>query len=165
MKKYTISIIALILGLVSLLLTYYLHSNKEKTAFVLLNDMYQKFELTKELEKKIEAIELQRKNILDSIKFNAMAAEKSNSKEFENLKQLYFYKEQEFEKSNEQVKQQFDEQIWKQINQYLSDYGKEYKYTYIHGANGNGSMMYVDEKKNITEQVLKYINNKYKGVK
>lgn len=164
MIKPKILLLILLVNIVLIITNVYLLlENKNKTGYVLLSDLYESFEMSKEFKVKIDAVENKRKLILDSLKLEVFKAEKISPQNYDYAKQLYFYKEQEFEKSNEQVKSQFNEQIWKQINQYLSDYGKENKYSYIYGANGDGSFMYVNENHNITEAVTLYINKKYKG--
>lgn len=160
-KKIIVPFIAILALVISVF--NFVGAKKDKTGYVLLNDLYETFEMSKEFKVKIKAVENKRNVILDSLKLVVYKAEKLGPKEFEYAKQLYFFKEQEFEKSNEQVKAQFDEQIWKQINQYLSEYGAENNYSYIYGANGDGSFMYVKPSHNITEDVTKYINKKYKG--
>lgn len=165
-KKTTLYLLIFLLtSLILSVLNAYFVFKKDKTGYVLLSDLYESFEMSKEFKTKIESVENKRIEILDSLKLEVYKAEKINPKEFEYSKQLYYYKEQEFEKSNEQVKSQFNDQIWKQINQYIGEYGKEHKYSYIFGANGDGSFMYVNENKNLTNEVILYINKKYKGKK
>lgn len=165
MKKILIPTVIALLALAISLFNFNKSNKSNQTGYVLLNDIYEGFEMSKETKKKISAVEIKRNMMLDSLKLEVYKAEKSGSKEFEYAKQYYFFKQQEFEKSNQQIQEQFDEQIWKQINQYVTEYGKENNYQYIFGANGNGSIMYVSQNDNVTEKVLEYINKKYKGVK
>jgi outer membrane protein len=52
---------------------------------------------------------------------------------------------------------------WTEINKYIMEYGKENKFDMIHGVSGEGNLMYADEKLNVTDQVIEYMNNKYDG--
>ena len=51
-----------------------------------------------------------------------------------------------------------------QLNQYVKEFGEKNSYDIIHGANGNGSLMYAKDILNLTEEVKAFINNKYKGI-
>ena len=166
-KKSNYKLILLIITLLTIttLINVLFVSKKDKTGYILLNDVFEKFEMSKEYSSKIESIENKRMAILDSLKLEVVKAEKISPKDLEYSQQLYFYKKQEFEKSNEQVRTQLNEQIWTQLNQYVNDYGKENGYSYIYGANGDGSIMYVNEKLNLTSELITFVNRKYKGKK
>jgi outer membrane protein len=45
----------------------------------------------------------------------------------------------------------------------MQDYGKKHGYDFIYGAQGSGNLMYANGQKNITDEVLKYINERYQG--
>ncbi len=49
----------------------------------------------------------------------------------------------------------------KKVKQFIKDYGKEKNYTYILGANEAGSVLYGNEAKDITNEVLKALNDGY----
>ena len=50
------------------------------------------------------------------------------------------------------------------MSQYILDYGKNNNYDLILGADGNGVLMYANDKMNISEEITKYINSRYKGI-
>lgn len=52
----------------------------------------------------------------------------------------------------------FERVIWEKINQKINEYGKEKGYDYIFGAKGDGSIMYASDAKDITKEVIAYIN-------
>ncbi len=177
MGRITIIIAVVALGL-GISVWIYVLQHKPKTAYVQLGKLYENFNMKKELEKKYEKISMSRKNILDSLEINLRSlsgqiellkendpARKSKIQDFELLRQDYLMKKKNFSEDTERTSQQYDEEIWKQLNQYVNDYGKENEYTYIYGAQGNGSLMYGSEKEDITGQVNEYVNHKYKGIK
>jgi outer membrane protein len=151
------------------------HYNKPKTAYIIIQEAYGKFDLKKDLEKKFIATKNKRQKILDSLTFElklltkAMDEEKGANKDKENLhnrKQAEFYqRRQTFEQDNNQLSKQYDQEILSQLDQYVSDYGKENHYEYIFGNDGNGSLMHADDALNVTKQVVQYINDRYKGKK
>ena len=144
----------------------------KKIAYVNTAAVYEGFKLKKELEDKYKKVQLTRQNLLDSIKFKIQYISikgknltESDKNQINELQRSYLYKEKEFNTENETTAQQYSEQIWKQINQYVEDYGKEYHYDIIFGATGQGNIMYAKENDNITKEVSEYINKKYSGVK
>ncbi len=160
---------------VSVAISYLLPKGDAKIAYIDLSKVFEKFEFKNELEKKLVKTRELRKEKLDSLEFelNVMSKQlqSENSKDSEKIglfqakRDYYFQKKQEFEEDNSALVAQYDAQILKQLTQYVTDFGKEYEYTYIFGADGNGTIMYGKEKNNITEEVITYINDKYKGIK
>ncbi|GLB52915.1 OmpH outer membrane protein [Neptunitalea chrysea] len=51
--------------------------------------------------------------------------------------------------------------LLKTVKKFVNQFGKDKKYTYILGANDAGSVMYGDETRDVTEDVLKAINDDY----
>lgn len=57
------------------------------------------------------------------------------------------------------------EGVLNQINSFVADYGKEHGYDLILGTTVSGNIMYGTDYIDITDEVLKELNNYYKGVK
>lgn len=144
---------------------------ERKDGFVQESKLYTGFEMTRELNKKLEATILAKNQILDSLKFSIkqlelqLNANKTDElfKQYELKKQEFLYKNQQFNEENQQLQQTYTEQSLIQINEYINKYGEMNDYDYIYGANGNGSLMYAKDKNDITEEVLVFINKKYQG--
>ena len=172
MKKHKnliafILLIAIVIGSVA-----WNEYRSKKIAYVSTTNLYDGFTLKKELEDKYKKTQLTRQTLLDSLKFKIQALSikgKDMTDEdkirFNDLQRSYLYKEKEFNDENDLAAQQYSDQIWKQINQYVADYGKENGYDYLLGATGQGNIMFAKEKEDITKEVLDYINKKYSGVK
>ncbi len=147
---------------------------KPKTGYVEVTKLYSEFELKKELETKLLKVTNSRKSILDSLELQLQLLSKQvqsqNGKDKETLdkfqlnKGYYLKKKQEFEEDNQALIKQYDQQIFKQLNQYVQDYGKKNDYKYIYGTDGNGNIMYADDTENITSPVSVFINKRYKGI-
>jgi outer membrane protein len=172
MKKTSIIICLLSVALVIALVCCYYRS-VEKTGYVEISKLFEEFKLKKELAAQLQQIKSTRKNITDSLEFELKAIakqiqvegqkDKLRINEFELKRERYFEKKKQFEDDNIAVGKQFDTQIIAQLNQYVKDYGDKHGYTYIFGADGSGFLMFSLEKKNITEEVKIYINERYKG--
>lgn len=150
------------------------YSNTPKMAFINLQKLYDQFELKKEMEKKLTTVQTARKNTLDSLEFRLNALSDSmkyaDSKEqqkirqqFEMQRKEYLYKDKSYTEDNENMVAQYDEQVWGQLNQYITEFGEKNNYTMVLGGDGSGSVMYAQSSLDITEKVASYVNERYKG--
>lgn len=171
MKRVFLTVGSVIVGLT--IVAYFSFTQRANTAYVNLSEIYNDFEMKKELEKQLENVHQKRKFFLDSLGANIQAmmptVEKTNDPgiqlKLEQSQREYMIRQKQFEEDNANTTQMYQEQIWKQINQYINDYGETHDFEYILGADGSGSVMYARKANNITEDVKKYINEKYKGKK
>lgn len=170
-KLVTIVFSVLFVGLLSVVIIQWLST--PKTAYIIIQEVYNGFEMKKEMEKKYLDVKNARDKILDSLSFelkmiaDQIKQEQEKNKEtislFELKREEYFQRKQKFDEDNAALTQKYDSEILTQLNQYVKDYGEENKYTYIYGNDANGSLMYANEKNNVTKEVVEYINNKYEG--
>ena len=151
---------------------FWSNHNSKKIAYLNTTMLYDGFKLKKELEEKYSKVQLARQNLLDSIKFKIQyislkgpAISEQEKIQVNDLQRSYLYKEKEFADENAATAQQYSDQIWKQINQYVDDYGKKHHYDLILGATGQGNIMYARQGDDITKEVSDYINRRYSGAK
>lgn len=147
--------------------------NKDKIAYIKLGKVYEGFQMKKDLEKKFGNIQEARKSNLDSLElelgliYKKLTSTSSPSHEllntYEVKKEKYFTKKQQFNEDNNKVVEQYTDQIMKKINEYVDGYGKDRGYTFILGADGNGTIMHAEDVKDVTDDVLKFINSSYNG--
>ena len=152
---------------------FYAKKTDSKIAYIDLQKTFKEFELKKELETKLNQVKTERQGILDSLEFELKVISKelqSNKAKDENKfavfqtkRDQFLTKKEEFMQENENLSAQFDNQIYTQMNQYVKDFGLENGYGYILGADGAGVLMYARESENITDDVVKFINDRYKG--
>lgn len=145
------------------------------SVYVINAELYNDFEMKKQLEARLVSVQQQRKNILDSMALRIEmrtqtyrangASDTVEANSIRSLQQEFYMRQQQFEQDNNAMTTQYEEQIWKQLNQYAQDFGKEKGYTILFGANGDGGIMYADQSANVTEELKAYANEKYKGSK
>jgi outer membrane protein len=149
-----------------------LKESSDKTAYIDVEKVYGDFILTKELSAKLELVSNKRQSILDSMSVHINQLQKlirEGQKDeriyrsYEQLAKEFQYKQQEFQRDNEALTQEYDQQVMKQLNLYVRQYGEEKGYTFIYGANGNGSLMFAKGNKDISDGVLEFINERYEG--
>ncbi len=168
-----LAVIGIVIGSYSLWKTSVVRNEIEKSAYVNLKELFEGFEMKKELALSLKKDLSQKQSKLDSVLFqlqafnNKLNSIKSNDKEellkFQQLQNYYVQQKNAFDEYQYTKTQQFDSQIIEQMTQYIKDFGSGNDYEYIYGLNSNGNIMYAREHKDITKEVLQFINNKYQG--
>jgi len=155
-------------------ITCYVNYSSKKIKYVNLGQLYSDFEMKKELEATYVTVQKGRKHQLDSLEMELKFLNNKLDKEgetpelvriFEEKRQNYLLRKQQFDEDDSQMQQQYTDKIRKQLNQYVMDFGKEKGLDYIFGAEGSGALMYAKEGDDYTKEILVYINNKFKGVR
>lgn len=89
----------------------------------------------------------------------------SNSEEQKILMKEYVVLKQNFEQYNQQFAFEESQKIWKRLDSYISDFSSEKKYKLIIGSEKKGDVLYGDEKLDITNELINFVNSKYEGSK
>jgi outer membrane protein len=165
-------VVIILIGL-SLTCYYYLFNKKEKVGYVELAKLMNEFQMKKELENNVTRVKEKRQAILDSLELELklisrqLESTKQNDKDkvngFQVKRESYFEKKKSFEDDIEKITNQYNSQIATQINQYIKDFGSKNNYSLIFGAEGSGALMYAPEERNITNETIKYMNERYAG--
>lgn len=163
--------VALIALCLSVTCVVMLTTRKQKIVFVNIETVYDEFSMKKELESKFENVTNMRQQILDSLKLELNILSKSITSKndvekinaFQVKRQQYALKEQSFTESTAQTNDQYKEQIWKQLSQYIKQFGKKNNYTYMLGFENKSSILYGDEAEDVTTELSAYVNEAYKG--
>jgi outer membrane protein len=173
MIRSTLLIIAVVSSFIALILC--MMNYKNKLVYINLGKVYDEFQMTKEMNKEVDKIKYARQNVLDTLmdkikRFSSqLDAEKSpsatNIKNFEIMQREYAYKENQFQSENQRTINDYYTKIMDRINQYVEEFGKEKHYSMIFGANGQGNIMYADDSKDISTEVINYLNSRYDGKK
>lgn len=171
MIKNTLTALALAASIIALVLGINNQRAQHKTVYVEMGKIYEEFNLTKELNKELEKVLKARKLITDSLfeafRRNTQEVKYKEKKSMEDIQKLakleedYLYKKDLFEKDNQKVTTEYNNKIWNQLNQYLQDYGQTNELNFIFGANGQGNIMYGETSRNLTREVISYVNDRY----
>ncbi len=145
---------------------------KDKIVYVQNQLLFSEFDMTKDLKKEFDNIIKQRNMKLDSIQLRMKAIEGSVNgssmdeqviAQYQQLQNNYMQQYKQFEESNKILENQHFDSVWKRLNAYVQEFSEKEGYTFVLGATGNGNLMYANEGKDITQDLVKYCNNKYKG--
>lgn len=152
-------IVALLSVITIILSVLFFTQDRSKTCFVSMSQVFNESNLKTQYEKTLVEFEEQSKQQLMKIQeeVNALkisgdtGKQKMMEEQFESTKQRL---QEEYQKKSTV----FDETIWKEINKKVAEYGKEHDIDFIIGAKGDGTIMYANEKKEITKEIIEYIN-------
>lgn len=140
----------------------------------LLNDYAEKKDLEAELQKKIDAYQRKRDSIsrmfqLEAQQFDTQAkslAPNVAQQKYNELMQKSQILQQTLlqEEQSIQIESQSKmDTLLKKVKKMVKEHGKEKGYTYILGANEGGSVLYGEDAKDITQEVITKLNEKYKA--
>lgn len=141
-----------------------------RVGFVRTDALLKDFQGAKEANEKLGMLEREGKNTLDSLKVELEAAWKAQqaggSVSRESLMQLeraYEGTRQNFEGRYAGVQQEALEQLTTQVNAYALDFGKARGFDLVLAANGTGTLLYAGDALDVTDEFVKYLNERYEG--
>ncbi|MDB5256582.1 MAG: hypothetical protein JWM14_1277 [Chitinophagaceae bacterium] len=169
-KGWLVSV--LVIALMALSISVWNYFNSPKLAYVNNKQLFADFVYKKELEKELTKIEHMKKSVLDSLRLDLeFRAEQLGGKkkteaevsQFRTYEQQYLFKEKQFTETYDKVAKEYTDQVWKQLNQYVKDYGQAHSYNMVFGTTNSGEIMYADEAEDLTDEILEFANSRYQG--
>ncbi|WP_435261216.1 OmpH family outer membrane protein [Tenacibaculum sp. nBUS_03] len=159
--------------IISLVIIYFLANNNEKVVYIDNVKLYNEFHMTKELgginEKKYKPILIKFDSLVNRLKSMEVRLNKqqkitkNEEEEYMKLKRMVVSGDTEVQKLRSQVKMEINKKVWERLNGYVREFGEEYQYDIILGAQGQGNIMYSGEQFNVTDEFIEYANLKYEG--
>lgn len=173
-----ISGIAILLSIFSF---FYFHgSTNSDLVYVDVNKLMEGYKRTAVEKSKFEAKANLLKSNVDSLlnewqkelKLYEKDLSTMTSKEIELKQELLSNKQNQLNSYQQAIQRQIQEEEQKasqtlvnDINDFVKSYGKDNNYEIIFGASGSGNIMYANEANDITEEILKGMNEEFKGNK
>lgn len=88
----------------------------------------------------------------------------------DSIREKLMNKQNEINRYQQSIKKQIDKEeqnamqtVLNDINDYIKRYGKEYGYRIIFGARGEGNVMYANDDSDLTDIILKGLNDEFKN--
>ena len=177
--KRTIVIIALALSIVSCNKSTQ-ETKTMKTAFVDTSKLLEDYTEAKDIEAKYKTKSTEMGKELEAEIANFKAAAADFQKRAPSMGQIWAQengaklqrREQELSYAQDAMLQQLRQEsgvemdtLVKQVKKFIKDYGKEKGYDYIYGTGEAVSILYGQEKYDITKDIVKLLNDKYKAPK
>ncbi len=139
------------------------YSNSGTHLYIDATKVFDSFNLTIELKAETQNEEQRFSSSLDSLNLALSIQPEVDSEDYRRL--AYGYQELERAGQNHMTKliQESDDKIWKLLNQYFKEFGANKKCKMLFGGMGNGSVLYVDDSTDVTEEFIQFANKKYEG--
>ena len=150
--------------------------NQTKIAYINVEDLMKGYDATKALEEKLKAKQEEMTKELDSIgapfqlkvqeyyqNANKMSAQKRAETEqaLQQEQQILQARQQQAGQVLQQENQTLSEALTKKVDSFVADYAKAKGIQLVFGTSGNGTVMYGDDKFNVTNDILDILNENY----
>ena len=159
-----VAVFAIVLSILALSFSIYQYSQKKEIFYVENGKLYDGFNLKKEYETQIQKLRIERGNQLDSLALHIKQLEAQKlTNEAQYVQEFYVQKAKKFEEDETALLSEYNQQIWKRLNQYAIEYSKEKNIDILIGASGNGTILHANEKLDVTNDLINYANKRYSG--
>lgn len=152
------SFLIILLGLL-----FFIKNNQEESFAVIdKQKLFSEFKMTKEIANQIAISNNGLRVEYDSLKqaFTSVQNEDARMQLGQKLEIL----QTEIENVNGSYREQETLKIWKRIQSYTETYSEKENYTFIFGFENNGDIIHFKKGKDITDELLNYINKRYEGI-
>jgi|SRR5690606_26794448 len=151
--------------------------NEMKTGFIDNSELIKEYQKRKDIEAtfktRIEKFDKKVDSIgkafqIEAQEFQAKAAtlaQKDAQQQYQVLGQKQQMLQQQFQMEEQTIQKESQTEIdtlISEVRKFVKDYGKKNGYTYILGSNEAGSVMYGEESKDLTKEILDELNKAYK---
>jgi outer membrane protein len=123
--------------------------------------IFEGFEMKKDYDLLIEKEMAGEQRSLDSLARSLDGV--TNSIELAARKTELYERQQQFDQQFGELSDTYTKEVYARLNEYITAYGKEKGFKIILGSTGVGNVMYVDTTVNVTADLLKYANSRYKN--
>lgn len=151
--------------------------NEMKTGFIDNSELIKEYQKRKDIEAafkvKVEAFDKRVDSIgrifqVEAQEFQAKAssmAQADAQQQYQVLGQKQQMLQQQFQMEEQKIQKESQTEIdtlIKEVRTFVKEYGKKNNYTYILGSNEAGSVMYGEDSKDMTKEILEELNKAYK---
>ena len=177
MKK-SILIIALAISIVSCntktkevaaVKTAYVDTSKLLEEYTEAKDIEAKYktksdEMGKELENEVARFKYEASNFQKNAQLNGQAWAQQKGAELQKREQQLSYAQQALVRQLQEESGTEMDTLVKNVKKFIKEYGKEKGYDYIYGTGDAVSILYAQDKYDITKEIVKLLNDKYKSI-
>ena len=122
-------------------------------------------EMGKELEIEIAKFKAEAGSFQKNAQMNGQAWAQQKGAELQKREQQLQYAEQSIAQQLQQESGVEIDSVVSSVKKFIKSYGKEKGYAYIYGTGDAASVLYAEEKYDITKEIIKLLNDKYKSSK
>jgi len=127
-----------------------------EVAFVDIGKLLDNYKFKKDIENQSNASLYQIKNRIDSFK---MLQKLGNASP--NIDTMIHRAQYAFNQYYMQSSKEISKKVWERLNPTIEEFGKDRGMQLLIGANGAGTVLYGDKQKDVTDELIQYVNTKY----
>ena len=120
-------------------------------------------EMGQELEVEIANFKADAANFQKNAQQNGQAWAQQKGAELQKREQQLSYAQQAMLQKLQQESGAEMDTLVKDVKKFIKTYGKEKGYAYIYGTGESATVLYAQDKYDITKEIIKLLNDKYKG--
>ena len=122
-------------------------------------------EMGKELELEIAKFKAEAGSFQKNAQMNVQAWAQQKGAELQKREQQLQYAQQSIAQQLQQESGVEIDSVVSSVKKFIKSYGKEKGYAYIYGTGDAASVLYAEDKYDITNEIIKLLNDKYKSSK
>jgi outer membrane protein len=122
-------------------------------------------EMGKELELEIAKFKAEAGSFQKNAQMNGQAWAQQKGAELQKREQQLQYAQQSIAQQLQQESGVEIDSVVSSVKKFIKSYGKEKGYAYIYGTGDAASVLYAEDKYDITNEIIKLLNDKYKSSK
>lgn len=121
-------------------------------------------EMGKELENEVARFKYEASNFQKNAQLNGQAWAQQKGAELQKREQQLSYAQQALVRQLQEESGTEMDTLVKNVKKFIKEYGKEKGYDYIYGTGDAVSILYAQDKYDITKEIVKLLNDKYKSI-
>lgn len=150
--------------------TAYVDTSKLMTEYTEAKDIEAKYkakseEMGRELEAEIAKFKAEAASFQKDAQMNGQAWAQQKGAELQKREQQLQYAQQSIAQQLQQESGVEIDSVVSEVKKFIKSYGKEKGYSYIYGTGDAASVLYAEDKYDITKEMIKLLNDKYKSAK
>ncbi len=124
--------------------------------------VFEEFEMKKDYDKRIEEDMSAETRLLDSLELQlGQVIQVGDSLKAYQLRRQHYVVEQQYSQKFQENSTRYTQEVNERLNSYIEKFSEENGYDFILGSNGQGNVMYANKQKNISDELIKFINSEF----
>nr|WP_294922381.1 OmpH family outer membrane protein [uncultured Flavobacterium sp.] len=153
----------LLISVLTFFLLFYFFKSNKAIVYVDNEKLFDGFVMTKEMKRAGEKEFNNRKSVLDNL-YSTLQSPSISPSERKLLMQQFIQRKEELEQFNEVFGSEQSSKIWARIKSYTAEFSKDKNYQLVIGSDKKQTVLFADEKIDVTNELLTYLNKKYEGL-
>jgi outer membrane protein len=154
---------ALLVSVLAVFLLFYFFKSNKEIVYVDNVKLFDGFIMTKEMKRAGEKEFNSRKSVLDNL-YSDLQSPAISASEKKQLMQQFIQGKEELEQFNQVFGSEQTAKIWSRIKSYTAKFSKDKNYQLVIGSDNKQTVLFADDKIDVTNELLTYLNKKYEGL-